>query len=111
LVIGNLPVNGLKIYAALLLYIDSAIRQDRLGTADESWHALGLVLGFLLVLAQLQEGPPPSLAAVLLIMVILISVELAATLLGFALLGGYLGLRPKFSDQQKLSKEAAPPSR
>ena len=55
---------------------------------------LGLVVGIGLVLAQLQEGLPPNLQTGLLVAGIFISVELAATLLGFAALGGYLGLRP-----------------
>jgi hypothetical protein len=55
---------------------------------------LGLLVGVLLVLAQLHEGLPPSLSAGLLTVVIFISVEFAATLVGFAILGGYLGLRP-----------------
>ncbi len=56
--------------------------------------AIGLLVGILLVIAQLQEGLPPSLAIGLLVMGIFISVELVATLLGFAVFGGYLGLRP-----------------
>ncbi len=55
--------------------------------------ALGLLAGVLLVLAQLGEGLPPSLEAGLLLACIFIGGELAAALLGFALLGGYLGLR------------------
>ena len=43
-----------------------------------------------------QEGLPPSLKAGLLVAGIFISAELGATLLGFALFGGYLGLRPPF---------------
>jgi hypothetical protein len=58
---------------------------------------LGLLVGVGLVLAQLQEGPPPSLAIGLLLAGIYIVGELSATLLGFAILGGYLGLRPGFS--------------
>jgi hypothetical protein len=45
------------------------------------------MLGILLVIAQLQEGLPPSFAIGLLVMSIFISVELVATLLGFAILG------------------------
>ena len=56
--------------------------------------AVGLLVGVLLVLAQLQEGLPPSLAIGLLVMAIFISVEFVATLVGFAIFGGYLGLRP-----------------
>jgi hypothetical protein len=63
------------------------------------WHftaAVGLLVGVLLVLAQLQEGPPPSFGIGLLVTGIFISVELVATLAGFAIFGGYLGLRPAF---------------
>jgi hypothetical protein len=56
--------------------------------------AVGLLVGVLLVIAKLQEGLPPSLAIGVLVMGISISVELVATLLGFAIFGGYLGLRP-----------------
>lgn len=56
--------------------------------------SLGILVGVGLVIAQLQEGLPPSLAVGLLVMGIFISAELIATLLGFALLGSYLGLRP-----------------
>jgi len=44
--------------------------------------------------AQLQEGFPPSLMIGLVVAGIFISAEFAATLVGFAILGGYLGLRP-----------------
>jgi hypothetical protein len=56
--------------------------------------AVGLLVGVLLVIAQLQEGPPPSVGIGLLLAGIFISVELVATILGFAIFGGYLGLRP-----------------
>jgi hypothetical protein len=56
--------------------------------------ALGWLAGVGLVLMQLQEGLPPSLGVGLLVAGIFIAGELGATLLGFALLGGYLGLRP-----------------
>ena len=59
--------------------------------------ALGLVVGIGLVLAQLPEGLPPSLRTGLIVMGVFISAELAATLLGFAIFGGYLGLRPVFN--------------
>lgn len=57
---------------------------------------VGLLVGVSLVLAQLQEGLPPSLGIGLLVMGIFISVEFVATLVGFALFGGYLGLRSRF---------------
>jgi hypothetical protein len=56
--------------------------------------AVGLLVGILLILVQLQEGPPPSLGIELLLMGIFLSVEFVVTLLGFAIFGGYLGLRP-----------------
>jgi hypothetical protein len=56
--------------------------------------AIGLLVGVLLVIAKMQEGLPPNLAIGLLVAGIFISVELGATLMGFAIFGGYLGLRP-----------------
>ncbi len=58
---------------------------------------LGLLVGMGLTLAQLQEGLPPSLRIGLLTAGIFISAEFGATLLGFAIFGGYLGLRPAFN--------------
>jgi hypothetical protein len=58
---------------------------------------LGLAVGVGLALAQLQEGPPPSVRIGLLVAGIFAFGELAATLVGFALFGGYLGLRPPFT--------------
>jgi hypothetical protein len=55
---------------------------------------IGLLIGVLLILGQLQEGLPPSLSIGLLVAGIFLSVELVATLAGFAIFGGYLGLRP-----------------
>jgi hypothetical protein len=58
---------------------------------------VGLAVGVGLALAQLQEGPPPSVRIGLLVAGIFVFGELAATLVGFALFGGYLGLRPPFT--------------
>ncbi len=58
---------------------------------------LGLLAGLGLALLQLQEGPPPSPKAGLLLAGIFIFGELGAALLGLAVFGGYLGLRPSFS--------------
>ena len=58
---------------------------------------LGLVAGTALLLAQLQEGLPPTLGVGLAVAVIFVAGELIATLLGFAFLGGFLGLRPPLS--------------
>ncbi len=55
---------------------------------------LGLAVGIGLYLTQLREGLPPNLLSGLLVAGIFVSVELGATLLGLALLGGFLGLRP-----------------
>ena len=55
---------------------------------------LGLLVGVGLTLAQLQEGFPPSLKIGLIVAGIFISGEFAATLAGFAVFGGFLGLRP-----------------
>jgi len=62
----------------------------------------GLLVGVLLALAGLQEGLPPSLGIGLLLAGIFISVEFAATLVGFAIFGGYLGLRPAFKKKPTL---------
>ena len=61
--------------------------------------AVGLLVGVLLVVAQLQEGLPPSLSIGLLLIGIFISVEFVAVLAGFAIFGGYLGLRPTFTNK------------
>jgi hypothetical protein len=72
----------------------------RLGWVDPRQHpwrfaaALGLLAGLALFAAQFQEGLPPSLPIGLLLAGIFIGGEWMATLLGFALLGGFLGLRP-----------------
>jgi hypothetical protein len=57
---------------------------------------LGLLVGVGSFLAQMCEGLPPSLEIGLLLGEIFTSVELSATLVGFTILGGYLGLRPSF---------------
>jgi hypothetical protein len=60
---------------------------------------VGLMIGVVLILAQLQEGFPPSLAVGLLVAGIFITVEFIAILAGFAIFGGYLGLRPAFNQK------------
>jgi hypothetical protein len=62
----------------------------------------GLLVGVLLVIAQLREGPPPNLAFGLLVAGIFISFEFVVTLLGFIIFGGYLGLRPALIKQNLL---------
>jgi len=61
--------------------------------------AAGLLVGVLLALAQLQEGLPPSFVIGLLVTGVFISVEYVASLVGFAILGGYLGLRPALKNK------------
>jgi len=56
---------------------------------------LGVLAGFGLTLAEWREGPPPSLAIGVLVAAIFVGGELIASLVGFALLGGYLGLRER----------------
>jgi hypothetical protein len=63
---------------------------------------LGLLVGVGLTLAQWQEGLPPSLEIGLLAAGIVTTAELGATLLGFALLGGYLGLRPSLDRNNQM---------
>ena len=58
--------------------------------------ASGMIVAAVLLLGQLQEGLPSSLEIGLLVTGIFIAAELGAALLGFAILGGYLGLRPSF---------------
>lgn len=73
----------------------------RLHWIDPRRHALrfvalaGLFAGVLLMLGQLQEGLPPNLSLGLLVTGIFISVEFVATMLGYIIFGGYLGLRPR----------------
>ena len=55
---------------------------------------VGVSLGVFLVLLQFREGMPPAPETAIAISAIFVAVELAATLAGFALLGGFLGLRP-----------------
>lgn len=71
-------------------------RLPRLDPRRHPWRfaaALSLLAGVGLFAAQLQEGLPPNLAIGLLLAVIFIGGETSAALLGFALLGGFLGLR------------------
>ncbi len=56
---------------------------------------VGIVLGLLIPVAEfLKEGPPDHLQLALLVMAIFLLGELGATLLGFLMFGGFLGLRP-----------------
>jgi len=67
---------------------------------------LGILAGVGLAVAHLQEGLPPSLAIGLLITVVFIGFEFAATLVGFVLLGGYLGLRPSWNTDKRATLAA-----
>jgi hypothetical protein len=60
---------------------------------------VGLLVGVLIWLAGFQEGLPPSFGIALLLAGIHISGEFFATLVGFAVFGGYLGLRPIFREK------------
>ena len=62
---------------------------------------LGVLVGLGLTVAHLQEGLPPSLAIGLLVASIFIGIELAGTIAGFTLLGGYLGLRPSWNNNKR----------
>jgi hypothetical protein len=69
--------------------------------------AVGLMVGVLLILAQFQEGLPPSRGIGLLVMGIFIAVEFVAILAGFTIFGGYLGLRPtikKVSESSRINR-------
>jgi hypothetical protein len=63
--------------------------------------ALGVFVGFGLTVAHLQEGLPPNLAIGLFVASIFIGVEFTATVIGFAVLGGYLGLRPSWNNNTR----------
>jgi hypothetical protein len=56
--------------------------------------ACGILAGAGLALAHLQEGLPPSAPAGAVAAAILVAGEAVAVIAGFALLGGFLGLRP-----------------
>ncbi len=66
--------------------------------------AAGGLIGLALWLAGFQEGLPPNLGIGILLLGIDISVELGATLLGFVIFGGYLGLRPTFKKNSETIK-------
>lgn len=68
--------------------------------------SLGVLVGLGLTVAHLQEGLPPSLAIGLLLASIFIGVEFTATIIGFALLGGYLGLRPLWNNNTRATLAA-----
>jgi hypothetical protein len=61
--------------------------------------AIGLLAGLGLVLAQLREGLPPSLAVGLLVTGIFFIGELFAALIGFAVFGGFLGIQPSLRNR------------
>ncbi|GEM_PF-433998 len=68
--------------------------------------SLGVLAGLGLSVAHLQEGLPPSLTIGLLITAIFIGFEFAATIIGFVLLGGYLGLRPSWNTNKRATLAA-----
>jgi hypothetical protein len=72
-------------------------RVQSLNPRTHAWRfacVVGLLVGIALFGAQLQEGLPPSLRIGLVVAAIFLFAEFTATVLGFALLGRYLGLRP-----------------
>ncbi len=69
-----------------------------IGPRSHPWRfcaSVALALGVALATVHgLEEGPAPNLTITVLVWSIFIVVELATVLLGFLLLGGFLGLRP-----------------
>lgn len=62
---------------------------------------VGVLSGGLLTAAQFREGLPPSAKSAIIVASIIISVEASATMVGFALFGGQLGLRPTGSTKPR----------
>jgi len=54
----------------------------------------GLVAGLALAAAHAREGPPDDLGQFVVVSLVFVGIEFAATLAGFVILGGFLGLRP-----------------
>jgi hypothetical protein len=54
----------------------------------------GLAAGIALSAAHATEGLPPDLGRVVLVSLVFVGIEFAATVAGFLVLGGFLGLRP-----------------
>jgi hypothetical protein len=78
-----------------------------LDAREHPWRfamAVSLAAGIAIYLFKLTEGPSPNLSIAFVVAVIYISAELVATILGFTLLGGYLGLRPPLGRGQGASK-------
>jgi hypothetical protein len=57
-------------------------------------HLARFIVKLVAQLEQLQEGLPANLRLALLVAWIFIGAKFGATLLGYAVLGAYLGLRP-----------------
>ncbi|HEY6307601.1 MAG TPA: hypothetical protein VI488_14205 [Candidatus Angelobacter sp.] len=66
---------------------------------------LSLLAGVAVYLSKLREGPGPSLGIALLVAAIFITAESVAAVLGFAILGAYLGLRPPIGHAAALAEE------
>jgi hypothetical protein len=109
-ILVRLPVRRMHAYlpAALVRWVarfnsDLLFTRARwLNPRTHPWRfaaALGILAGAGLLVAQLQEGLPPSMVTGLLLAGIFLSAELTATLLGFGILGGFLGLRPSLNKQ------------
>ncbi len=83
-----------------ILRFDSGLLLSRVPWLNPRLHpwrlacGVGILAGVGLAAAQLREGLPPSLKVGLEVTIVLAGGEFLVLLLGFALLGGYLGLRP-----------------
>ncbi len=84
-------------------HVDQWLKNKAAGVAwisssSHPWRCVvgvGMVLGLLIpVVESLKEGLPARIQLALLVTAIFILGELGATLLGFLLFGGFLGLRP-----------------
>lgn len=67
---------------------------------------LSVLAGVAIYLSKLREGPAPSLRIALLVAAIFVTAETVAAILGFAILGAHLGLRPPIRQASVLAKKA-----
>ncbi len=72
---------------------------------------VGFLVGVAILLVQFQEGLPPSLVFLVLVAGVFLSAEVAATLIGFALFGGYLGLRPPLKKKLNRAEDKRMPGK
>ncbi len=83
--------------AALARRLEQWLNASWIGPRAHPWRfaiTCALGAGVLLALAHLQEGLPPSLGVFVFVSLIFVSFETAAVIGGYALLGGWLGIRP-----------------